>query len=175
MAEFKLLWLDMEMTGLDVEKEVPIEVAAIVTNKQLEPLDEYHAVVKQGQSYIDNMDDWNTTHHKNSGLTDLIPNGKDPELVERELLEFMDKHFEPKARVLLAGNSIGQDRLFINKYFQKVAARLHYRMLDVTSFKIIFNNLYQISYMKKESKHRAVDDVKESINELKKYLSFLDL
>jgi oligoribonuclease len=165
----------MEMTGLDVEKEVVIEVAAMITSKSLEPMDQYHAVVKQPQTYIDKMDDWNKKHHRESGLVDLIPTGKMPETVETELLELIKKHFDPKDRVILAGNSIGQDRLFINKYFKRVAERLHYRMLDVTAFKVLFNNFYQISYAKKESRHRAVGDITESINELKKYLQFVKI
>lgn len=170
----KMLWLDMEMTGLDIDKEVIIEVAAIVTGKELEPLATYHSVVKQDQSYLDNMDEWNTTHHGKSGLTALVPEGKDPTDVENELMAFCDEHFKEE-KPILSGNSIFQDRLFINKYFPRFATRLHYRMLDVTAFKLIFNNFYQISYAKEQSKHRALDDVQESINELKRYLSFIEL
>lgn len=175
---FKLLWVDMEMTGLDVDKEVVIEVAAMVTGTSLEPIEQYHAIVKQPQTYLDNMDEWNRKHHGESGLTALVAGGantgaKEPEVVENELLNLIKKHFDGKERVILAGNSIGQDRLFINKYFKRFAERLHYRMLDVTAFKVLFNNFYQISYAKKESKHRALGDIQESINELKKYVSFI--
>lgn len=163
----------MEMTGLDVEKEVVIEVAAMITGTNLETIDQYHAIVKQPQNFIDSMDDWNRKHHRESGLTALIPTGKDQDKVETELLEFLKKHFDAKDKIILAGNSIGQDRLFINKYFKRLNERLHYRMLDVTAFKVLFNNFYQISYAKKESRHRAVGDIQESINELKKYVSFI--
>ncbi len=169
----KFLWLDMEMTGLDVDKEVVIEVAALITDAKLNPLDEYHAVVRQPQDFIERMDDWNKRTHKASGLTELIAGGKDPADVENDLLKLCEKHFESKERIILAGNSIGQDRIFVNKYFKRFAERLHYRMLDVTSFKIVFNNMFQISYSKKESRHRAIDDVRESINELKRYLEFV--
>lgn len=169
----KLLWTDLEMTGLDVEKEVIIEIAAVVTNLKLEIVEEYHAVVKQPQEYIDNMDTWNKKHHGESGLTALIPNGKAPEVVEDDLVSFLGRHFEPKERIILAGNSIGQDRLFINKYFKRVAEKLHYRMLDVSSFKVVFNNFYQISYAKPQTKHRATDDIQQSILEFKKYLSYI--
>ncbi|OFZ13428.1 MAG: oligoribonuclease [Bdellovibrionales bacterium RBG_16_40_8] len=172
---FKLLWIDMEMTGLDVDKEVIIEVATSITNTKLEALGQYHSIVKQPQHYLDNMDAWNKKHHKESGLVDLIPSGKDLEVVEAELLKLIDKHFEPKERVILAGNSIGQDRLFINKYFKKISERLHYRMLDVSAFKIVFNNFYQISYAKPKTRHRATIDIEESINEFKKYLSFIKI
>lgn len=163
----------MEMTGLDVEKEVIIEVAGVVTSTKLEPLDQYHAIVHQPQEYLERMDEWNKKHHKESGLVDLIPSGKPAEVVESEMLAFIEKNFGSKERVILAGNSIGQDRLFINKYFKKIAGRLHYRMLDVSSFKIVFNNFYQISYAKPQARHRAIGDIEESINEFKKYLSFI--
>jgi oligoribonuclease len=169
----KFFWLDMEMTGLDVEKEVVIEVAVMITNNKLETLDTYHAIVKQPQDFVDRMDSWNKKTHGESGLTPLIATGKDPDEVEKELLALVEKHFEPKDRIILAGNSIGQDRLFINKYFKQFAERLHYRMVDVTSFKIIFNNMFQISYAKKVANHRAIEDVQESINELKRYLEFV--
>ncbi len=172
---FKLLWIDMEMTGLDVEKEVIIELAALITNVKLEAIDSYQAVVYQEPKYLAAMDDWNQRAHRESGLYPLIASGKKLENVESDVLQLLDKHFEAKDRLILAGNSIGQDRLFINKYMPKLAARLHYRMLDVTSFKVVFNNFYQISYAKPQAKHRALGDIQESVNELKKYLSFLKL
>ncbi len=165
----RLFWLDMEMTGLDVEKEVVIEVAAIVTDMQFNEKDSYQAVVKQPQKYLDAMDDWNQRHHRASGLLELIPKGKTPDEVERDLIELLDIHFG-KERAVLAGNSIGQDRLFIDKYFKKFSARLHYRMLDVTSWKLVFNNLYDIKH-NKEGKHRALDDIRESMAEMQTYLS----
>ncbi|MEK6555641.1 MAG: oligoribonuclease, partial [Bdellovibrionota bacterium] len=119
------------MTGLDVDKEVVIEVAAIITDNKLETLDTYHSIVRQPQEYIDRMDDWNKKTHAASGLTALIPDGKDPADVENDLLALITKNFEPKDRIILAGNSIGQDRLFVNKYFKRFAERLHYRMVDV--------------------------------------------
>lgn len=171
----RMLWLDMEMTGLDIEKEVIIEVAAIVTDKSLEPIATYEAVVKQPKEYLDNMDEWNTTHHGQSGLIALVPEGKEPHVVERELIEFCKENFPGDDQIILAGNSIFQDRIFINKYFKELNGLLHYRMLDVTTIKLIFNNFYQISYAKSQSKHRALDDIQDSINELKKYLSFIEL
>jgi oligoribonuclease len=165
----------MEMTGLDVEKEVIIEVAALITDIKLEALDKYHSVVYQDQKHLDTMDDWNQKAHRDSGLYPLIATGQKLEVVEDEVIALLDRHFEPKDRLILAGNSIGQDRLFINKYMPKLAKRLHYRMLDVTSFKVVFNNFYQISYAKPQANHRALGDIQESVNELKKYLSFVKL
>lgn len=160
----------MEMTGLDVERERVIEVAAIVTDIEFKELDTYHAIVKQPGEFLARMDDWNKQHHGESGLTALVPNGRDPADVEQDLLRLIAKHFGEPA--VLAGNSIGQDRLFINRYFPKLAAKLHYRMLDVTAWKIMFNARYGIKYEKKNS-HRAVDDIRESIAELALYLSHI--
>ncbi len=167
----KLLWLDLEMTGLDVEKEVIIEVAAIVTDLKFNEIDQYHSIVCQPQKYIDDMDSWNTEHHGDSGLTAKIPDGKDPDLVEDDLCRFIEKHFHGE-RAVLAGNTIGQDKLFIAKYFKKMNELLHYRTLDVTSFKIIFKHIYEVEHEKKNT-HRAMDDIKESIEELKTYLEYV--
>ena len=167
----KLLWIDLEMTGLDVEKEVIIEAAAVITDLQMNTIDQYHAVVKQPQEYLDRMDDWNKKHHKASGLTEKIPHGKAPELVEQELIKFIEANYPTDERPVLCGNSIAQDRLFITKYWPKLNSKLHYRMLDVSSWKIIMNSVFQKVYHKNNT-HRAVDDILESIGELKFYLSF---
>lgn len=169
----KLFWVDMEMSGLDVDKEVIIEVAAVITDLQLQPLESYHSVVKQPQRYIDGMDAWNRKHHSESGLTSLIPSGRSPDVVERDLLDLLDMHYQNE-KAVLCGNSIMQDRLFINKYFRRFAERLHYRMLDVTSWKIVFQSLFNKKYEKK-SAHRAVDDINESIEEFRFYLSHIPL
>lgn len=170
----KLLWLDMEMTGLEVNKEVIIEVACIVTDLNFKELETFETVVKQPQHYLDNMDAWNTEHHGKSGLTAKVPTGMEPSAVEFRLLAMIDRHFpeadkDKKFKPILAGNSIMQDRLFIDKYFPKVADKLHYRMLDVSSWKIIFNNKLDLMY-KKQNAHRALDDIRESIGELRYYL-----
>ena len=162
----------MEMTGLDVEKEVPIEVAAVVTDWQLNALGNFHTVIKQPQRYIDAMDDWNRTHHGESGLTALIPGGMDPLEADQALANFVRSHFSTD-RGILAGNSIMQDRLFLKKYMPRTDSLLHYRQMDVTAWKVMFNGMYNLRFKKKDG-HRAVDDILESINELKYYLSFVD-
>ena len=169
-----LLWLDMEMSGLDVNKEVVIEVACIVTDLNFRELECFETVVKQPQSYLDNMDAWNKEHHGKSGLTAKVPFGMEPDMVEAKLIDIIDKHFpesktDLKKRPILAGNSIMQDRVFIDKYFKKLAARLHYRMVDVSSYKVIITNKFEIEY-KKQNSHRALDDIRESIGELRFYL-----
>jgi oligoribonuclease len=168
----RLLWIDLEMSGLDVEKEVIIEAAAIVTDLDFNSLETYHSVIYQPQKFIDGMDEWNTEHHSASGLIDLIPNGKDIREVEDELCALVSRYFDEPP--VIAGNTIGQDRNFINKYMPKFAERLHYRMLDVSSWKMIMNHKYQIMYEKRNT-HRALDDIKESIEELSHYLSYLTI
>ena len=169
-----MLWLDLEMTGLDVEKEVIIEAAAIITDYDFTEYASYHAVIKQPQEYIDRMDDWNRTHHGASGLIDQIPNGKPEHQVELELLELVNHHFAQHERPVLCGNSIAQDRTFIKKYWREMEARLHYRMLDVTAWKVVFQNRFSETYAKRES-HRALDDIRESIEELRHYVNHIEL
>lgn len=175
----KLLWLDLEMTGLDVNKEVIIEAACIVTDLDFKEIDSFETVVKQPQHYLDNMDAWNTEHHGKSGLTARVSTGMEPDAVEFHILSMIDRHFpesktDPKYRPILAGNSISQDRLFIDKYFTKLSPRLHYRMVDVSSWKVIFNNKFDKVY-RKQNAHRALDDIRESIGELRYYLDHVHI
>jgi len=167
-----LFWIDLEMTGLNVETEVIIEAAAIITDSDFKELGTYETVVKQPQIYLDKMDDWNKKHHGESGLIAKVAMGKDPSDVQADLTQLVTEYFpDPKNRPILAGNSIGQDRLFINKDLPDFARLLHYRMLDVTSWKIIFNS--RGIEFKKQNKHRALDDIRESISELKFYMGHL--
>ena len=169
----RLFWIDMEMTGLNVDREVIIEVAAIVTDIEFQVIDTYETVVKQPQYYLDRMDDWNKSHHGQSGLVTKVPHGMDPEKVENKLVEMAKKHFPEKdGKPILAGNSIMQDRIFIDKYMPHFSQVLHYRMVDVTSWKIIMQNKYGLKYQKRGA-HRALDDIQDSIDELKFYLSHI--
>jgi oligoribonuclease len=174
----KLLWLDMEMTGLDPATNVIIEVAALVTDLSFNILDTYETVVRQPQHYLDQMDKWNTEHHTKSGLVRKVPYGRDPKEVESDLIQLSKKHFpitgKKEDKPILAGNSIMQDRTFIDLYMPQFGQLLHYRQLDVSSWKIMFNNKYNVKYEKKNN-HRALDDIKESINELKMYLGYINL
>ena len=172
-----LFWLDMEMSGLDLNKEVIIEVACIITDMNFRELDSFETVVKQPQIFLDNMDAWNKEHHGKSGLTAKVPSGMEADFVEAKLVDMINKHFplsktDSKKRPILAGNSIMQDRLFIDKYFKELSSRLHYRMVDVSSFKVLMTNKYNIEYRKQNS-HRALDDIRESIGELKFYLEYV--
>jgi oligoribonuclease len=170
----KLFWIDLEMTGLDVDKEVIIECAVLITDLHFQVIDSYETVVKQPQHYLDQMDDWNRTHHRDSGLTAKVPNGTHPDEVEDHLMSMVRKHYKNDDRPVLAGNSIAQDRLFIDKYWPGFGSLLHYRTLDVSSWKVIFNSKYGIKY-EKTNAHRALGDIQESILELQFYLSYLKL
>ena len=166
----KILWVDFEMTGLDVQKERIIEVAALVSDLNFNELDQYHSVVHQDQNLLDRMDDWNKKTHAETGLLKKIQNGKKESVVDKELALFVRKNFAVEKPVL-GGNSIGQDRLFIDAYLPEFSKSLHYRMLDVTSWKVIMANKFGIKFEKKNT-HMALDDIRESISELKHYLQY---
>lgn len=166
------LWVDMEMSGLDVARCRILEVAAIVTDSELRPLETYEAVIYQNQEVLNAMDEWCQENHGKSGLTALVPKGKPEAVVEQELLGLVNRHFKEKDRPILCGNSIAQDRKFIDAYMPSLSRRLHYRMLDVTSFKIVLGPRFGIEFQKQGS-HRALGDILESIAELNHYLSFV--
>jgi oligoribonuclease len=167
----KLLWIDLEMTGLDVSKERIIEVAAVITDLDFEELGRFESVVYQDSAFINNMDEWNTRQHRSSGLVDKIPQAPTQEEVEIKLCQLVQQHFT-KEPAVLAGNSIGQDRKFIDAYMPSLASLLHYRMLDVTAWKLIMEHKFQVTYEKKDA-HRALDDIQESIAELKTFIGYI--
>lgn len=167
-----MFWLDMEMSGLDVNKERILETAVIVTDLQLNVLEQYESSVFQSQEVLNNMDQWCTEHHSKSGLTARVPNGIKEEDLD-VLLSQLGKKYCPKGKIVLCGNSIAQDRKFIDAYLPKFSAMLHYRMLDVSSIKLVFENVFDVKF-KKQNKHRALDDIFESISEYAFYLQFLD-
>lgn len=166
-----ILWVDLEMTGLDPETCVIIEIAAIITDLEFTPLAEYEAIVYQPPEQLAGMDDWNVNTHTQSGLLAKIPSGKPLSQVEQELGELLDSIFAGEPAVL-AGNSIHQDRKFIDRYMKTFASKLSYRMLDVSAFKLVFKNLYDVNFAK-ENNHRALEDIQASINELRHYLTFV--
>jgi oligoribonuclease len=167
----KMFWVDMEMTGLDERSCVILEVAAVITDWELKGVDEYHAVVHQPESVLASMDEWCVKTHGASGLTKEVASGKPLQEVEAALIALAKKHFGA-LKIVLAGNSIGQDRKFIDAYMPAFASTLHYRLIDVSSFKEVFRSKYNVTYKKKEA-HRARDDIYESIAELKEYLKYV--
>lgn len=168
-----LFWLDMEMSGLDVNQNRILEVALLVTDLNFQVVHKYEAIVYQEPDVLLKMDEWCTKHHTDSGLVSRVPHGKKESDVEADLIQIVQE-FSYKKRAVLAGNSIGFDRKFIDRWMPNLASLLHYRMLDVSSFKIVFESIYQKSFEKKK-RHRALEDIEESIGELKYYLGFLPL
>ena len=163
----------MEMSGLDPNSCRILEVAVIVADADLQVKEEYEAIVFQPEAVLAAMDAWCTKTHKESGLTDKVKHGIPETKAEADILAIIERHFTKDDTVVLAGNSIGQDRKFIDRYMPKLSKKLHYRMLDVSSFKEVFRSKYQIEFEKKGG-HRALDDVRESISELQHYLSYVD-
>lgn len=170
----KFFWIDLEMTGLDEQTDHILEVAIMITNENFETLDTYDQVVFQPQEVLDNMNDWCKNQHGKSGLTKAVAQGKELHLVEQEVLELIHKHFKPEERVVLCGNSVGNDKRFIDYHMKKMASRLHYRIIDVSSFKEVFRDKYNIQY-KKNNDHRALGDIESSISELKTYLQYVQV
>jgi oligoribonuclease len=168
----KLLWIDLEMTGLDTNKDMIIEVACEVTDFDFKTLASYEAVIKHPDGVLENMNDWSKVQHKASGLTERIKNeGRDEKEVVHELVGFIKAQFG-KEPAILAGNSIHNDRAFIKSHWPEVENVLHYRMLDVTSYKILMQAKYNVNFVKKEV-HRAFDDIQASIAELQYYIEAL--
>lgn len=170
MKKAKLLWIDLEMTGLDPVKDRILEVAAIATTWDLEKVAEMTAVVKVSEKLMKERmvgEFWEKNAESRDGLIAQNATGKSTREVERQLLDFIDKNFGKE--VILAGNSIHQDRKFIDREWPKVSERLHYRMLDVSAWKLYFENVLRVKFTKREA-HRALDDIKGSIEEFRCYI-----
>ncbi|MEX1057091.1 MAG: oligoribonuclease [Natronospirillum sp.] len=171
-----LIWIDLEMTGLDPEKERIIEIATIVTDSRLNILAEGpELVIHQSQTLLDAMDDWCVRTHGESGLTQRVLDSTVTDAdAEAQTLAFLRKWVTP-GRAPLAGNTIGQDRRFLVKYMPKLEAFMHYRNLDVSTLKILAKAWHPeiLDGFKKKNAHRALDDIKESIAELQYYREHL--
>lgn len=166
------VWMDLEMTGLDPEKERIIEMATIITDGDLNVVAEGPSlVIKQSNELLDSMDEWNTRTHTKTGLINKV---KSSHLTERqaeiETLDFIQRH-TLKGRAPLCGNSICQDRRFLYKYMPELSEWLHYRNIDVSSFKEVARQWSpSISGgFEKRGRHQALEDIKESIEELRYY------
>ena len=169
----KILWIDLEMTGLDTSRDVILEVAAIVTDWDFKELATFEEIVHQSDHVLETMNEWSIEQHGISGLTEKVRQSKKSgEQVEIDLLKFIDKNFEKNVPILLAGNSIHMDRRFIETQWKRVDATLHYRMLDVSAWKVVFENKFKKKFAKPEE-HRALGDIRGSIEELKYYLAKL--
>lgn len=172
MKATKLLWIDLEMTGLDPKEDRILEVAAIVTDWNFKELATYTAVKKVGPSLVKTRmvgEFWEKFPSVRDALIAQNLDGKNGRTVENELLEFIDEHFSSEERIILAGNSIHQDRKFIENEWIRLDKRLHYRMLDVSAWKVVFDGKYKKRFAKPEA-HRALEDIRGSIEELQYYL-----
>ena len=170
----KFFWLDLEMTGLDESVDRILEVAVIVTDSAWQPLARYHSVVRQPADSLAGMSAFVRQMHTTTGLLQrLETEGKAEATVEAELLQLVSSVYAEGEQVLLSGNSVHVDRRFIRRYWPQLDARLHYRILDVSSWKEVFASLYD-TWWDKKRRHAAMEDVEESIAELRYYLSFLD-
>ena len=168
----RLVWLDMEMTGLNPLSDRIIELAIVITDKNLNAIAEAPVwVIHQADEVLNGMDAWNQKTHGNSGLIDKVRASTLTEAqAEAQVLEFV-KRYAPKGAVPLCGNSIGQDRRFLARYMPKLEAFLHYRNVDVSTLKELAKRWKPAAYssFKKAQKHTALADVYESIEELAHY------
>lgn len=164
-----LIWIDLEMTGLDPERERIIEIATIVTDANLNVLAEGPVfAVHQAEALLEQMDAWNTRQHNQSGLVKRVRESVITEAhAEQATIEFLKQYVEA-GKSPMCGNSICQDRRFLYRYMPKLAEFFHYRNLDVSSIKELVArwNPSLLKGIKKQSKHLALDDIKDSIDEL---------
>lgn len=172
LNECRLVWLDMEMTGLDPERERIIEVAVVVTEPDLTVVAEGPVlVIHQPDSLLDAMDSWNRSTHSKSGLTDKVKaSTMTEEQAQDELIAFLSQYV-PAGKSPLCGNTVGQDRRFMFKYMPKLEQFFHYRTVDVSTLKELARRWKPelLKGFEKRSKHEALADIYESIDELKYY------
>lgn len=171
--ESNLIWIDLEMTGLNPERDTILEIATIVTNNNLDILDcGPDLVINHSNIILDSMDDWNRETHTKSGLYNAVLESTISLSDAQDLtLEFLSRHSKENLSPL-CGNSVWQDRIFLQKYMPKVDKFLHYRIIDVSSIKEAVRRWYpnnKLNKFYKPNNHRACEDIKYSIEELKHY------
>lgn len=172
----KLLWVDLEMTGLDPVNDVILEAAAIVTDFDFNILATYEARVQQPkdlvESQIKKTEWWNDYPENRDDFINNLDQGKSAQQVQQELIDLVAEHFGDEPAVL-AGNSIHNDRKFIARSWPELDSKLHYRMLDVSAYKVFMQGKYGLEFEKK-GLHRALDDIQASIAELQYYLTYFE-
>ena len=171
-AEY-LVWIDCEMTGLDVAIDELVEVAVVITDYDLVPVDEgMSIVIKPSAAALDNMGEFVTQMHTSSGLIEEMPNGVSLADAEFAVNEYIVQYVPNPRSAPLAGNTIGTDRTFLAKYMPRVDSHLHYRSIDVSSIKELSRRWFPRVYFNapaKDGGHRALADILESIRELEYY------
>jgi len=174
-----LLWIDCEMTGLDVKTDTLVQIHGIITDNRLRVISEYPGIqyIQHPQSVLDNMCDWCKNTFSENGLLEELKAAKYTMTdVEAMFTTWLDRHQDSdNATWIIAGNSIHQDRVFLNEYMPTLASHLHYRMLDVSSFKIALPRLFDDQHwgFRKKGAHTARADILESIAELRHYRKLL--
>ncbi len=172
MAEY-IVWVDCEMTGLDLEKDELCEIAVVVTDGELNEVDPgLQIVIKPSEAALANMGEFVTQMHTDSGLINELESGVSVETAQVQALDYIKRWVTAERSAPLAGNSIGTDRMFINRYMPQLDKYLHYRNIDVSSIKELTRRWYPRVYFqlpKKTGNHRALADIKESIQELRYY------
>lgn len=172
----KLIWADLEMTGLDAQKDVILEIAVEITDFTFKTLESYEARIKQPKDVVVNRMQaniwWRDYPDNRDDFLNRLDEGKSQQQVEQELVALVQKHFGDEPAVL-AGNSIHNDRNFIKYWMPGLDLKLHYRMLDVSAWKVVMQAKYGVGFEKKEV-HRAFDDIHASIVELQHYLEYFE-
>ena len=166
-----LIWIDLEMTGLDPDKEKIIEIATLITDSDLNVISEGpNLIISQPKEILDEMDDWNQNQHSSTGLIDEVMKSDITEQVaEIETLEFVSKYVGEKASPM-CGNTVSHDRRFLSKYMPRLEAYFNYRHIDVSSFKeVAVRWMNEAQTYEKKGSHRALGDIKESVEELRFY------
>lgn len=171
-----LIWIDLEMTGLNPEHDRVIEIATIVTDSDLNILAEGPVfAINQPEELLNSMDSWNTKQHGKTGLLErVLSSTVDEDHAQAETIEFLMHHVPPQ-KSPMCGNTICQDRRFLYRYMPKLVQYFHYRNLDVTTLKMLAQRWAPdvAKGAKKESVHRAIDDIRDSIDELRYYRKHL--
>ena len=169
----RLVWIDCEMTGLDLQIDELVEIAVVITDFDLKPLDPgFQIVIKPSDAALTNMNEFVTNMHRSSGLIEEIPAGVSLAEAEAQTLAYIKRFVPLERKAPLAGNTIGTDRMFLAKYMPQIDQWLHYRNVDVSSIKELSRRWYPRVFFQapaKDGGHRALADILESIRELRYY------